>query len=252
MTSNFLKLNDTKTEFIDIGLYESPITSLVLDDITIEPCRKAKNLGFMFDHLMSLEDQICTTSQVCYMNLRNLERIGSKLSTDLKVQLVHSNILSHIDYCNAVYGRLTESSLQKLQKIQNTAVRFIFGLYGKAKRQHISPYLKRLHFLPVRYRIKYKIALLVFKCLNNIAPKYLSSLIRLRESKRQSVRLDNDFYLLKVPPCPHFAKTEAAFSYSGPDIWNQLPYDLRCMNDIRTFKKQLKTHYFEYAFNTVK
>ena len=124
-------------------------------------------------------------------------------------------------------------------------------IYGKAKRQHISPYLERLHFLPVRYRIMYKIALLVFKCLNNIAPKYLSSLIRLRDTKRQSVRLDNDFYLLKVPPCPHFTKTEAAFSYSGPNIWNQLPYDLRCLNDIRTFKKQLKTHYFEYAFGIV-
>lgn len=249
MSINYLKLNDTKTEFMDIGLYESPIKSLYLDGVTIEPCKKAKNLGFMFDHLMSLNDQITATSQVCYMNLRNLERIGSKLSKDLKIQLVHSNILSHIDYCNAVYGGLSEANIQRLQKIQNASVRFIFNLYGRARRTHISPYLKELHFLPVRYRIKFKLALLVFKCLNNVSPKYLASLIKPRDTKRKSVRLDDDFYLLKIPPTPQYVRTEAAFTFSGPKMWNELPYYLRCMNDIITFKKELKTYYFNIAFN---
>ena len=249
MASNFLKLNDTKTEFIDIGHYESPIKSLVLDAVSVEPCKKAKNLGFVFDHLMSLDDQICATSRICYMNLRNLERIGSKLSFDLKVQLVHSNVLSFIDYCNAVYGGLTEANLQKLQKIQNAAVRFIFGLYGKENRQHITPYLKKLHFLPVRFRIKYKIALLVFKCLNNIAPSYLVSLLKLRDTKRLSVRLDDDSYLLKIPSPPQLCRTEGAFSYSGPKIWNALPYSLRGTNEIETFKKKLKTYLFGLAYN---
>lgn len=234
---------------LDIGLYESPIKSLNLDGVTIEPCKKAGNLGFTFDHLMTLGDQITATSQVCYINLRNLERIGSKLPNDLKIQLVHSNILSHmIDYCNAVYGGLSEANIQKLQKIQNASVRFIFGLYGKAKRTHISPYLKEVHFLPVRYRIKFKIALLVFKCLNNIAPKYLVSLIQLRDTKRKSVRLDDDYYRLKVPPSPQYVRTDAAFAFSGPRIWNELPYSLRCMNDIKVFKSNLKTYFFQIAF----
>ena len=56
------------------------------------------------------------------------------------LQLVHSNILSIIDYCNAVYGGLTEKNIQKLQKIQNNAVRFIFNINGKKKKEHIMPY----------------------------------------------------------------------------------------------------------------
>ena len=227
MSANFLKLNDTKTEFVDIGVYQSPISSIHLDDkVNIKPVPKAKNLGFIFDHQLNLNDQINAVSQACYLSLRDLGRIGSQLSRELKIQLVHSNVLSIIDYCNAAYGALSEANLQKLQKIQNNAVRFIFGISGKDRWQPISPYLKELHFLPVRFRIKYKIVLLVFKCINNLAPCYLSDLVRLRDTKRHSLRLDDDFYRLKVPPSPQFTRTNGAFSQCAPKLWNELPYSL--------------------------
>lgn len=248
MTENFLKLNDDKTQFIDIGYYESPINSLNLGEFSFEPVTKAKNLGFLFDHQLNMNDQINAVSQTCYLNQRNLRRIAARLTHDLKVQLVHSNILSIIDYCNAVYSGLTEKNIHKLQKIQNNAVRFIFKLYGKDKQQHIMPYLKKLHFLPIRFRILFKIALLVFKCLNNIAPTYLCDMVELREIRRISVRRDDDYYILKVPTPPNFTRTYGAFSYQGPKIWNELPYNIKCVTDIECFKRDLKTHYFNIAF----
>ena len=133
----------------------------------------------------------------------------------------------------------------------NNAARFIFQLNGKKKWQHIKPYLKKLHFLPVEYRIKFKISMLVFKCLNNMAPEYLKDLISLREAKRINMRMDNDFYLLKSPKPPRFSRTEAAFMYIGPKLWNELPYFIRCMTELETFKKSLKTYYFEIAFNGI-
>jgi hypothetical protein len=141
-------------------------------------------------------------SKTSFLNLRNLKRIGSRLAHELKVQLVHSNILSFLDYCNSVYGGLTEKNLFKLQKIQNNAVRYIFGLYGKKFREPIMPYLKRLHFLPVKYRIKFKVALLVFKCLNGFAPEYMHELISAREIKRRISRLDKDFFMLATQELP--------------------------------------------------
>ena len=248
MTSNFLKLNDDKTEFIDIGYYVSPIKSLNLGEFSFEPVTKAKNLGFLFDHQLNLNDQINAVSQACYLNQRNLRRIGARLTHELKVQLVHSNILSIIDYCNAVYGGLTDKNIHKLQKIQNNAVRFIFNLYGKKARTHITPYLKKLHFLPVAFRIKYKVVLLVFKCLNNIAPSYLCNMIELRDIRRRSVRRDDDYTILKTPKPPNFTRTYAAFSYHGPSVWNELPYKIRCLSDIEQFKRDLKTYYFGLAF----
>ena len=181
----------------------------------------------------------------------NLYRIASKLSYELKIQLVHSNILCFIDNCNSVYFSLTVKKLHTLQRAQNNAVRFIFNLYGEKSREHIMPYLKKVHFLPVRYRIMFKIALLMFKCINNVAPPYLSELLNLREIRRRSSRLDDDFYLIKVPPSPHFYRTESAFSHCGPKVWNELPYQLRSETDIELFKKQLKTHYFDIAFKGI-
>ena len=67
----------------------------------------------------------------------------------LKVQLLHSLMLSHIDYCNAVFYSLPEYILHKLTKVSIAAMRFVFGLCGSALRMHMQSYLKSLHFLPV-------------------------------------------------------------------------------------------------------
>ena len=253
MADNFLKMNAGKTVYLDIGVYESPLNSITLSDkITLEPELKAKNLGFVFDHQMNLDDEVTATLQVCNMNLRNLWKIGKHLSHELKVQLVHSSVLFFLDYCNSAYGSLTEANIRKLQKAQNDAARFVFGIYDyKAKRQPVSPLLKRLHFLPVRYRIDYKIALLTFKCLNNLAPQYLSSLITVREPNRRASRLDDDYYVLSRPAKPNFKRTEGAFCHAAPRIWNNLPYRLRCLTDIDLFKKTLKSHFFNIAFEGI-
>ena len=103
--------------------------------------------------------------------------------------------------------------------------------------------------MPVRFRIKFKAALLVFKCLNNMAPSYLCDMIEVRDIRRRSVRLDDDFYILKTPKPSNFSKTYAAFSYFGPKIWNELPYYIRSITELECFKKELKTYYFGIAFD---
>ena len=140
-----------------------------------------------------------------------------------------------IDSCNATYFALSQNQLKRLQKLQNTAVRFIFSLKGKDRYQSISPLLKDLHFLPVIYRIRFKVALLTFKCLNNMAPPYLSSMISLRKESSISVRADNDFFLLSQPAEPRCNKTRGAFSYAAPRVWNNLPYSIRANSDVGAF-----------------
>ena len=241
MLSNHLKLNEDKTEIIEIGPYENKFSEVWLATTKIKLGNKAKNLGFIFDDSLSLKEQLTAVAQKCNMNLRNLRRIGSKLSKDLKTQLVHSCILSQIDYCNAVYGSLNESQIQLLQKLQNAAVRFIFNL---KKRDHITPYLKELHFLPVRERISYKIALLTFKGIHGIAPSYISELLHLKDpNTTYELRTNQERYILRTDQKSHFKKTQGAFSQRAPYIWNSLPICVRAQTDISMFKSALKTHY---------
>ena len=83
------------------------------------------------------------------------------------------------------------------------------------KFNHISPYLKDLHWLPVELRIEFKILLLVFKALNGIATRYICDLIRKKASTRSSLR-SNDLTLLEVPrtKCKTFG--DRAFAFAGP------------------------------------
>ena len=67
--------------------------------------------------------------------------------------------------------------LKKLTKVLYAGVRSIFGLYGTASRLHMLPFLKRLHILPIKFRIEFKIALLTHKCLHRNAPAYLGKLM---------------------------------------------------------------------------
>ena len=253
MADNFLKMNDGKTEIMEIHpnqLVRLPQPSFSLgSQCTIKPAESAKNLGFYFDSTLSLDAQITHVKQTAYMNLRNLGRIASKLDRGLKIQLVHSCIHSLLDYCNGTFGSLSDKQIHQLQKIQNSAARFIFGLKGKQKRQPITPYLKELHFLPVRFRIKYKISLTVFKCVNDMAPTYLRQLLSVKQYSRYETRRDCDFLLLEQPPQPRLLKTVGAFHHIAPKTWNELPLDIRALSDIHEFKKDLKTFYFTKAFS---
>ena len=108
--------------------------------------------------------------------------------------------------------------------------------------------MKELHFLPVLYRIKFKLCTVVYKCLNNLAPKYLADLLTVRVPNIHQLRTDNDFFLLDVPSKPNLQKTENAFSHSGPREWNSLPYSIRARSDYTSFKNILKTHFFKMAY----
>ena len=142
------------------------------------------------------------------MTLHNLRRIGDKLSKKNKVQLVHSLIHSRIDYCNGLLIGADKSDITRLQKVQNAATRFIFGRW---QWRGVTELRKQLHFLPVTARIDYKICLMVFKCINNLAPSYLQSLIQRRQLKCKSLRHDDDPTLLQKDFSTKYKTSQRAF-----------------------------------------
>jgi len=81
-------------------------------------------------------------------------------------------ISSHLDYCNSLLYGVGDGLLKKLQAVQNAAARVVTGT---KKFDHITPVLRDLHWLPVRQRIKYKLAMTVYKCLGGLAPTWLTT-----------------------------------------------------------------------------
>ena len=146
----------------------------------------------------------------------------------------------------------TKYLLYKLTKVLYCAVRLIFGLCGSALRMHMLPYLKSLHFLPVKLRIEFKIALLTQQCLHEYAPTYLKNLINSRSvSVRYSLRFNDDNWLFQTVTSINFARSQSLFSYSSPKEWNSLPLSLREIETLYFFKKSLKSYYFNFAFEDI-
>ncbi|KAI5613359.1 hypothetical protein C0J50_11719, partial [Silurus asotus] len=148
-------------------------------------------------------------------------------------KLVHAFMTSRIDYCNALLGGCPASLINKLQLVQNAAARV---LTRARKYDHLTPILSSLHWLPVKFRIDYKLLLLTYKALNGLAPMYLSSLLTRYNMWRDTERL--------VPRLAKSTKGGRAFSHLAPKLWNSLPDSVRGSDTLTQFKCRLKTYIF--------
>ena len=133
-----------------------------------------------------------------------------------------------------------------MQAVQNMAAKITLG---RCKYDSASRCLVQLHWLPIKYRIDYKIISIVHKCIHDDALPYLTRMIHHSMPGRQGLRSETDTTRLLVPQTSK--KTFAAHSFSvlGPQLWNQLPVDLRKIDNYARFKKELKTHIFRIAHN---
>ena len=144
-------------------------------------------------------------------------------------------------FCTVLYG-LTKHLLNRLRLIQNTAARIV----TLSKRfDHITPILLKLHWLPLNYRIHFKILLLVYKCLNGLGPTFLCELSRYTNGPRLLRSSSQNF--LAVPRTRLKTYDDGAFSAAVPRLWNQLPPELRGVTSVDQFRTQLKTYLFKLA-----
>ena len=177
MSSNCLKLNDDKSELLIFHSQRVPrpnITAIDIGEESISPVESCRNIGVIYDETLSFDEHISSITKTAFWHLRNIYRIRHYLDTDSLLILVHAFITSKLDFCNSLLIGLPKCLLKRLQSVQNAAARLVSG---SRKYDHISPVLHQLHWLPVDKRITYKILLIVFKCLHNFAPSYLSNLI---------------------------------------------------------------------------
>ena len=91
-----------------------------------------------------------------------------------------------------------------------------------AKFAHITLLLRELHWLPVKFRVEFKIALLVFKMLNGLVPQYLSEVPVVKSRTRYSLP-SNYETLLVIAKVTRKTFGDQAFSHAGPTVWNALP-----------------------------
>ena len=136
--------------------------------------------------------------------------------------------------------------MEKLQRVMNASVRLIFCA---PKHCHNTPLLLRLHWLPIRLQIEFKILLITYKVLQGSAPQYLIDLISVLPPSRYDLRRNNTGILLSTPKTfQRVTMGDRSFMAAAPRLWNSLPVDTRSACTISDFKQKLKTFLFSKAF----
>ena len=179
----FVKLDGRKTKLIFLSKPSVPhvdffVLSLKGENITevdLELDREIKSLGVYLDPYLDMNKHISYVRQYCIGQLSSWKRIATLLDIDTRLMLVKQIILSKLDYNNSLLCGLPEYLIKSLQFIINCAIRFV---YHVGYREHITPYMIRYHILRMKYRIDYKICLIVFNCLRDFAPHYLQELLK--------------------------------------------------------------------------
>ena len=173
MKTNMLKLNDDKSEILIIRPKSAHQHLLPeserISNTNATPNTHARNLGVTFDCNMSLERHVTNISRTAYYHLHSIGPIRRNLEQGHTKQLVHALVISRIDCCNSLVNGLSVAVVEKLQRVQNACARVILI---RSKRDHVTPMLLELHWLPVKCRITFKTLLLTFKCLHGLAPTY--------------------------------------------------------------------------------
>ena len=248
MNSNMLKLNADKTEVILFSsvnnLQHISDVSISVGDSKIKPSKSVRNLGAVFDSSMSMEEHVNSVCKSCYTQLRYIGRIRKYLSVESTKQLVNSLVISRLDYCNSLLYGISQSSMNKMQIVQNTAARIITRT---SRREHITPVLIDLHWLPVAYRIKFKILTLTYKALEGNSPQYIQDLLTVYKPRR-SLRSETQSLTLEVPRTKTVSFGQRCFQAAAPKLWNDLPSGVRDSKSLYAFKRSLKTHFFIKAY----
>lgn len=241
MAQNFLQLNESKGELILFGpttAISKTTGSLGALATLIQP--KVRNLGVIFDSDLRFDAQVSAVVGSCFYQLRLITSIKPFLFIRDLQRVIISLILSRLDYCNSLYIGLTDELTNRLQLIMNSAARM---LTGTRMRDHISPVLASLHWLPVQERAQFKTLLFTYKALNGLAPDYISELLEYTSTQTSRTLRSGDQRLLHVPWSNLVSRGDRAFAVAAPRLWNALPLDIRTAPTLTSFKRELKTYF---------
>ena len=176
MNSNKLMLNTDKTELMPVG--SSARLELVGGDSAmiggsrVDFKSSVKYLGVKIDSTLSMNDQISSICRACFLELRKIASIRPYLTESACVRLVTALVTSRLDYCNSALAGLPAEQISRLQRVQNASARLVLQ---KRKTDHVTPLLKELHWLPVSFRVQYKLAVLAYRHFDGTLPTYLSA-----------------------------------------------------------------------------
>ena len=217
-------------------LSPSPVEKQVLelcDGTTLISEAAVTVLGVTIDDNLNFNEHISVCCTKAARQLNALSRIAKYLDVRSRRTIYNSVIMSNFNYCPLVWHFCGKTNNQKLEKIQERALRILYD-------DHTSTYDELLEkagtntLLINRLRI---LALTVFKSLNALNPPCLNDIF----SKKCVPYRMRDSSIIEQPKHRTTTFGLRSFSYVGAKMWNELPTYLKETTDLNDFKSLLDT-----------
>lgn len=230
-----LKLNITKTKWMVVGAETNE--KVKINEQEIEKVKEMKYLGLIVDNELSFKPNNEYLIKKVSKKVSFLRRLKKRLDVESRLTLYHSIIAPHFDFCSTILFLLPDYQIEKLQKLQNRAMRIILNV---GHREHISDMLKNCDLLSVKQRIYFNVLFFMFKITRGLLPEYMSVMFkRLRDV--QPYLLRNNGHLRP----PNYVRSDAQCSleYKGVIEFNKmLEYGVSTFNEVERFKQSLKAY----------
>ncbi|XP_011707927.1 PREDICTED: uncharacterized protein LOC105462773 [Wasmannia auropunctata] len=245
--NNGLLFNASKTQAIIFGsaryinsIEFERLPNIVVNKDKIQFSSSIKYLGVHIENTLSWDKQVTQTAGKISSKLYQLKLCKHLLTDSLRIQLITTLILLHLNYCCAALTDITAEQNLRLQRALNSCVRLIFGIKRDV---HITSFYCKLGWLKTDRRRDHTMASLLHDIILNQKPKIIFEGLTFRSVELcRNTRADVN--LLSLPQC----RTETykkSFRYHASKIWNNLPPELRKLQSIKVFRTRL----FEYLLN---
>lgn len=242
-----LRVNPAKTQVIVIGSQKlisrinwTQIPPLIIDGICLPISDKVKNLGVTFDKHLSWIPHVNEVSRKLFATVKSLKRLCNFLPIPTKVLIAQSLLLPILDYADTCFVNLNVEQVNKLERLQNLCIRFIFGL---RKYDHVSEFRKKLKWLPIRLRRNTHILNLLYTILfNPTAPHYLKNRFEFLCNSHERHLRSKENLTLKIPTYSTSFYSKS-FTVEACRLWNSLPLSIKRAQTLETFKKLTKEMY---------
>lgn len=237
---NKLKLNINKTKGMVIATENNYMKFLreklavKIDNIEIELVNSYKYLGFIVDRQMKFKEHIQYICKKVAKKIGVLSRCSSYLTVESRKLVYNTIILPHFLYGATIIYLAQQNELNRLQKLQNKAMRIILRCNRYTK---IETMLQDLNWLNIRNLVKMHTLIFLHKIKLGLMPDYLCTLLTVfSQVHNHETRHNNNFYLT------HKSKKTAQNSifFRGLIEYNALPEIIKKLPLINKFKIELR------------
>ena len=230
---NFMKANPSKFQAICIGKNaHDGITSFNIDSVEIKCDDNVTLLGINIDFMLRFDDHVSEICKKASKQLAVLKRLGRFLTRQGKMTIYNSFIVSNFNYCLLAWHFCSASSTNKIEKIQERALRFINNDFTSS----LQALLTSTNTLLVHVRRMKQMASEIYKIVNDIAPAYIKDLVNIKKTN-YNFRRENQASLPAVKSTRYGLRS---FRYEAARIWNCLPNDVRQAESFPQFKRLLR------------